>query len=130
MILQRGKGERGDGPSGKLEGEAAAVTADEEPIRCRRCAWAITYFRARTERAGAHIHNRTNPAGIEWEFGCFMDAPGCATLGDPTAEATWFAGYRWSLATCRSCASHLGWRFDGESPFFALVLAFLSMPAK
>lgn len=29
----------------------------------------------------------------------------------PDATDTWFPGYAWSIACCRHCGSHLGWKF-------------------
>lgn len=28
-----------------------------------------------------------------------------------TAEHSWFPGYAWTIASCRECGQHLGWRF-------------------
>lgn len=28
-----------------------------------------------------------------------------------TVDHTWFAGYEWSIGTCRTCMAHLGWQF-------------------
>ncbi len=77
----------------------------------------------RIEIAGGHVHRRANPAGDEFEIGCFIDAPGVAVHGEPTAEYSWFAGYLWSFALCRRCDSQLGWFFDGTEPnFYGLIL--------
>lgn len=32
--------------------------------------------------------------------------------GTPETEHSWFPGYAWTIANCRHCYSHLGWRFD------------------
>lgn len=72
---------------------------------------------------GRHIHRRTNPAGLEFELGCFGKAPGAAALGEPTTEHSWFGGYAWCFDLCRGCGTHLGWYFDGsEPPFHGLIL--------
>ena len=34
--------------------------------------------------------------------------------GDPSAEHSWFPGYRWTIATCGTCGVHMGWRFTPE----------------
>eukprot|EP00873_Tetraselmis_striata_P007089 jgi/Tetstr1/427353/TSEL_017520.t1 len=36
-------------------------------------------------------------------------------LGDPETEFSWFPGYAWTIAQCRSCNAHLGWRFTATS---------------
>ena len=73
---------------------------------------------------GQHVHRRTNPAGIDFEFGCFATARGAESIGEPTAEFSWFPGYTWMYSVCRTCAAHLGWRFEGAGPsFHGLILA-------
>lgn len=110
--------------AGRPEVAAEDRRADEgaRAIRCAACGQAITTAAQRTSLAGAHEHTRFNPGGYVYRFGCFRDAPGCAVAGEPTAEATWFAGYRWRYALCRACGVHLGWRFEGPGGFFGLVL--------
>ncbi len=45
----------------------------------------------------------------------------------------WFAGYRWRIASCWSCQTHMGWRFEAdsgqESPWFFLLLSRRIVPA-
>ena len=78
--------------------------------------------------AGAHRHRFVNPAGVEFEIGCFRRA-GCRAEGEPTGEHTWFAGFAWSYALCASCRAHLGWIYEGEGPrFFGLILTRLVGP--
>ncbi len=92
-------------------------------LRCRVCRAVVTTEGHRIEVEGGHVHRRVNPAGFEFEFGCFDAAPGAVVLGEPTAEFSWFAGYTWEYAICRTCKAHLGWFFDGASPrFYALIL--------
>lgn len=68
------------------------------------------------------MHTRLNPFGYVWEFGCFAEAKGAVVEGQPTLQATWFAGHTWVFANCGSCGVHLGWRYDGESgTFFGLI---------
>ena len=74
---------------------------------------------ASMQRGGAHEHTFRNPAGYSWTIGCFRDAAGCASEGNFTAEATWFAGYEWCFASCATCGRHLGWWFTGIGPSFA-----------
>jgi hypothetical protein len=64
-----------------------------------------------------------NPGGWVYELGCFLEAPGCRSEGEPTEEHTWFAGHAWRIALCVECGTHLGWRFDGTSgAFWGLIL--------
>ena len=51
----------------------------------------------------------------------FAAAPGCRGVGPFSAEFTWFAGQRWQIGVCAACGQHLGWHFDGERNFTALI---------
>ena len=94
-------------------------TAPDDQIQCARCRADITTGTLAVRRGGAHEHTFRNPAGYSWTIGCFRDAAGCASEGDFTAEATWFAGYEWCFASCATCGRHLGWWFTGIGPSFA-----------
>lgn len=89
---------------------------------CIACGHSITHADARIERGGAHIHTRLNPDQVTFVFGCFSEAPGAILSGEATSFFTWFHGYQWRMASCGGCSAHLGWRFEGERPFFALIL--------
>ncbi|KAK9812881.1 hypothetical protein WJX72_005161 [[Myrmecia] bisecta] len=39
--------------------------------------------------------------------------------GRPETEHSWFPGYAWTIANCRICATHLGWRFTAVRPHLA-----------
>jgi hypothetical protein len=101
----------------------AADTRRGNHLRCRACGHPVTEDAERVSVSGSHVHTRTNPAGIEYCFGCFGAAPGCAVLGAATDEHTWFPGCRWRIAVCGSCGEHLGWSFSGVQRFFGLILA-------
>lgn len=82
----------------------------------------------RIDVEGRHVHRRINPAGFEFEFGCFDEARGTAVVGEPTAAHSWFAGYAWVYSICGRCGAHLGWFFEGRDPrFFGLILARLEV---
>lgn len=105
-----------------LVSEDEPSDAPEGRLICRVCGHPVTHRSAGVRIAGRHVHRRTNPAGVEFEFGCFGSAPGAGQEGTPTDEHTWFAGYRWRFAVCGACGSHLGWFFEGREPaFWALV---------
>jgi len=87
-------------------------------LRCRHCRKEVTAEDDRVVVEGGHVHRRTNPAGIEFEFGCFLVAPGAQVVGEPTFEHSWFAGCAWSYSLCRGCGTHLGWHFEGRDPAF------------
>ena len=107
--------------------EQGVITEDEaenpgDPLRCRACGATITQRNQQIAVSGKHFHTFFNPAGIVYELGCFRRAPGCRVAGSPSSEFTWFAGYLWRYALCRGCATHLGWYFQGEVPFFGLIV--------
>ena len=92
-------------------------------LRCNRCGHCITEAEQRILVEGAHVHRRRNPAGIQFEIGCFRTAAGCRHGGDPTAEYTWFSGSQWAIALCSQCGEQLGWRYVGsDSSFYGLIL--------
>lgn len=95
----------------------------KEPIRCAACREPVTEESDRIAVQNSHVHVFTNPYGIVFEIGCFEKAPGCRLVGLASDEFTWFAGFRWQIAVCCGCESHLGWRFASETlAFWALVL--------
>jgi len=101
---------------------------DQEKQRrlyCGACKHPITSVDQRMEVQGAHEHTCTNPQEVNYRIGCFKQAPGCASIGEPTDEFTWFTGYSWQITLCGSCGLHLGWLFQtsGASGFYGLILA-------
>lgn len=107
------------GSSTKVKDETE--DGQEKAILCAACRIPITRAKERIEKAGKHLHTFFNPAGIVYEISCFRRAPGCLVYGAPSAEFAWFAGYHWQVVYCRSCQTHLGWRFSGEDEFFGLI---------
>ena len=98
-----------------------------EWLECRACGNRITRPSAALEVQGAHRHTFTNPHGIEFRIVVCGDAVGCGLAGSATAQWTWFAGYRWRIASCHRCRIHLGWGFcttsAGREPagFYGLI---------
>jgi len=123
----------GPAPEGDKTPEATPQDADTKraprQLVCARCAHRITSDAHRTTAAGAHTHDKVNPFGLTFRFGCFSRAEGCAVEGTPTLENSWFAGYTWQYALCAACAAHLGWFFAGEGSFFGLILDRLIEPS-
>jgi hypothetical protein len=103
-----------------------AATAGDDALRCAACDHRITERAYRSEMAGAHEHTFVNPAGYSFRIGCFAAAPGCACVGTPSDAFSWFPGWRWQIAICGRCASHVGWIFRlGGDQFHGLILAAL-----
>ncbi|MEQ8426290.1 MAG: cereblon family protein [Gammaproteobacteria bacterium] len=97
--------------------------ADEEQQKlfCAFCHFHITDSSEAITEAGKHTHTFSNPAGFIYTVDCFASAPGCKDVGQPIAEHSWFNGYKWQLALCRSCQNHLGWHFVNSGSFYALI---------
>ncbi len=103
--------------------ESILGLASAKRLICRACRSPVTADEHRIEIEGSHVHCRTNPAGIDFEFGCFDEAFGTVAIGQATAEFTWFAAHTWRYVTCMYCGEHLGWLFEGEdSRFYGLIL--------
>jgi hypothetical protein len=121
QLRQRGPGD--DASLGDPELEVVPRVSPEGRLCCLDCGAPVTGEEQRIAIDGRHRHLRTNPAGLEFEFGCFLSAPGADVVGEPTTEFSWFSGYAWSYSLCRACSTHLGWHFAGrEPPFHGLIL--------
>ena len=108
-----------------LEDEAIEKEPDwKEKILCRQCHQVITSPTERVEVQGSHQHTFANPGGILYQIGCFRLVKGCGYVGPATEEWSWFKGYKWRIAVCRSCLTHLGWIFlsSGNESFHGLIL--------
>lgn len=101
-------------------------TPSDDALRCAACGHRITDRAYRSEQGGAHEHTFVNPAGYAFRIGCFVTAPGCAHVGATSEAFSWFPGWRWQIAVCGRCHTHVGWifRLAGDQ-FHALILAAL-----
>lgn len=118
---------RSQRPATARSAPRAAIKATEDlgrAIVCAACRHPVTSEHLRISVDQRHQHRCVNPQGIVFHIGCFRDAPGCRTVGQPTMEFTWFQGFAWDYALCGACAALLGWRFQsaGRLPFFGLIL--------
>jgi hypothetical protein len=102
--------------------EAQPITERDDTIACAQCATEVTRHSLAVRQGGGHEHTRRNPAGYSWTIACYRDAPGCASAGELTTEASWFAGYAWCYAACAGCRRHLGWWFVGTGPSFVALI--------
>lgn len=117
-LLQR---QRISTPPPNRDLDEEAKDSKERRLVCRFCRNEVTHDAARIDIEGRHVHLRTNPSQIDFEFACFGEAPGAAQVGETTEEHSWFIGYRWRFAVCGRCGSHLGWFFEGEPAFWGLI---------
>lgn len=99
---------------------------EDAPLRCALCEHRITERAYRRDMAGAHEHTFVNPVGLAFRISCFAAAPGCAHVGSPSAEFSWFPGWVWQIALCQRCRSHVGWIFRcGGEQFHGLITSAL-----
>lgn len=56
---------------------------------------------------GAYV----NPGGYVHETMTVHKAQNLNLIGRPSTEHSWFPGYAWTIAQCRRCNSHMGWKF-------------------
>jgi hypothetical protein len=108
----KGKVDPGVAPQDKT------LTATTDAIICRQCLNVVTSPAESRVIDGAHTHTFANPEGIVYEIACYRDAWGCGYVGPASSEFTWFAGYRWRIAVCANCLTHLGWRFASPDGHF------------
>jgi hypothetical protein len=100
---------------------------------CSTCNLKITPVSQAIKINNSHNHVFPNPAGLVFEIGCFLIAPGCHNSGSPTSECSWFGNYLWRFSGCSGCGSHLGWFYlnsgssSGRSSFYGLILAHLRL---
>jgi len=89
---------------------------------CARCRRVITRGADQIEIDGLFEHSQVNPHGFVWTFHCFARAPGCAPVGPPSTDFTWFPGHSWQIEQCGGCGWHLGWLFrSADRRFHGLI---------
>ncbi len=114
-----------DQPDGTALADWTSETASRNVrwYHCARCDTPVTPEDAAINVAGSHEHTFTNPNAHTFHVGCFTVAPGTSPVSADTLEHTWFPGYAWAIVVCRSCSTHLGWRFRGDAgTFHGLIL--------
>ncbi|XP_020824108.1 protein cereblon isoform X1 [Phascolarctos cinereus] len=52
-----------------------------------------------------------NPHGYVHETLTVYKASNLNLIGRSSTEHSWFPGYAWTIAQCRVCSSHIGWKF-------------------
>uniref|UniRef100_A0AAY4A1A5 Protein cereblon n=1 Tax=Denticeps clupeoides TaxID=299321 RepID=A0AAY4A1A5_9TELE len=53
-----------------------------------------------------------NPHGYVHETLTVYKASNLTLIGRPSTLHSWFPGYAWTIAQCRACGSHMGWKFS------------------
>lgn len=52
-----------------------------------------------------------NSGGFIYETVTLFTAQGLKLSSVPSTAYTWFPGYAWTIANCKSCSLHMGWKF-------------------
>ncbi|KAL4226760.1 hypothetical protein ACF0H5_014740 [Mactra antiquata] len=52
-----------------------------------------------------------NPGGHVHETVTVHHATNLNLVGRPSTEHSWFPGYAWTIAQCKRCSNHMGWKF-------------------
>ena len=100
-----------------------ATRPKEGFLFCTACSHLLGHVEDRIEVNGSFLHSCTNPYGYVHHFGCHRDAHGCAISGGYHSADSWFQGFRWRLANCGNCNTHLGWLFEKpDEHFYGLIL--------
>uniref|UniRef100_A0A1I8ELD2 Protein cereblon n=1 Tax=Wuchereria bancrofti TaxID=6293 RepID=A0A1I8ELD2_WUCBA len=75
-----------------------------------------------TDGNSAHY---VNPSGYVHDLFTVSEVVSTLARGTPSAECSWFPGYKWTIHECSHCGQHVGWRFTSSdlSPksFFGLT---------
>jgi len=101
-------------------------------LACMRCKAVITdkaelFSLSQKGPMSAYV----NPGGHVHETVTFYKAKNLSLQGQSTTEYSWFPGYAWTVATCKSCHAHMGWKFNADkrglqpSKFWGLTRAAL-----
>jgi hypothetical protein len=94
----------------------------EPTLLCAACKNPLTRPSTGISVNGSHQHQFMNPDGARFQVRCFATVPGSTPVGPPSDVWTWFPGYAWQPALCRSCLGHVGWRYARDaSEFYALI---------
>ncbi len=121
-VICRGEAGAAD-PAGHIAAKEETESKQEKALLCTVCSAPITTAAQRIEKQGKHLQTFFNPAGIVYEIGCFLEAPGCLVYGPASTEFAWFAGHSWQIVYCSNCLEHLGWKFLGaDGSFFGLIV--------
>jgi hypothetical protein len=106
-----------DAPSRRSEGsleDEPTLAAPSRRIRCAVCQTVIA-DPARLLPVGETANPVfVNPAGVFFDVVLVENLIHVSVRGEPTTDATWFAGYAWSFVLCGTCLVHLGWKWKAS----------------
>jgi hypothetical protein len=122
LLLFKDSQSDGGGVATELLEKTERETVKREAVLCKFCYSIITHTDNLIAVNGSPSHIFANPHGYVFEIECYKRAPGCLAILKPSAEFSWFSGYNWQVAICKTCSNHLGWYFQSkDSSFFGLL---------
>ena len=128
MHMASGQGDQGVVDADVLDPTLEDILDDssrpkEGFLFCAACSHVIGHVQDRIEVNGAFEHTCTNPYGYVHRFGCHREAHGLRDQRRAASRRQLVHGFRWRLAACGNCDTHMGWLFEraGEH-FFGLIL--------
>lgn len=87
-----------------------------ELIRCKSCQ---TIIAKRSDMlvmsSEGPLSAYVNSGGYVHEIMTLYKANGLALIGPAVAEYSWFPGYAWTIATCATCKTQMGWLFTARN---------------
>uniref|UniRef100_A0A3Q1GJA3 Protein cereblon n=1 Tax=Acanthochromis polyacanthus TaxID=80966 RepID=A0A3Q1GJA3_9TELE len=87
----------------------------ELDIMDRSCSLQLTYSTCLFSLCSLSLYGPmaayVNPHGYVHETLTVYKANNLNLVGRPSTLHSWFPGYAWTIAQCRTCGSHMGWKF-------------------
>ncbi|EKE40275.1 hypothetical protein ENUP19_0266G0001 [Entamoeba nuttalli] len=59
--------------------------------------------------------NHVNPSGFTFTVTTAIHCSNLRVETQPSYEFSWFEGYAWQIIVCKSCESHIGWKFTTQN---------------
>ncbi|KAG5034399.1 Protein cereblon [Glycine max] len=85
-------------------------------IRCKSCE---TIIAKRSDMlvmsSEGPLSAYVNPGGYVHEIMTLYKANGLALVGSAATDYSWFPGYAWTIATCATCKTQMGWLFTARN---------------
>ncbi|MCB9763360.1 MAG: hypothetical protein H6739_26575 [Alphaproteobacteria bacterium] len=109
----------------ELQGEVErdATTGPARVLRCARCDTALADA---ADVVPASRRAYMNPHGYVREIVVVSRARNLTGDGRRVAAFSWFPGHTWEIMCCAGCLGHVGWRFEGGSVFYGLLVEALA----
>ncbi|WAR25543.1 CRBN-like protein [Mya arenaria] len=79
---------------------------------CHRCTREVTSMSSMFSMSvSGPLSAYVNPGGHVHETVTVHHVKNLSLYGRPSTEHSWFPGYAWTIAQCKRCSNHMGWKF-------------------